>query len=88
VGGVLAGSRGAIVTAEAGAGCDIGMIKGGSLPYAGGMTVIAGVAAGDVIGCFAGSRYAVVTAEAGATNGIVVHARKWFPELICVTFFA
>ncbi|HBE93459.1 MAG TPA: hypothetical protein DDW55_13440, partial [Gammaproteobacteria bacterium] len=65
-----------------------GMLKGRPLPRAGGMAVIAAVATGNVVGRLACRCYAVVTAEAGTTNGIVIHACNWFPELISVTFLA
>ena len=82
----FAGGYGAVVTGKTGAGCDAGMIKGGPLPRTGRMAVIAGVAAGNVIRCLACRHYAVVTTEAGTNNCIVVHAGKWSPELVRVTF--
>ena len=64
------------------------MIKGRRHPAIGGVTVIAAVVTGDVAGRLARGRGAVVTTEAGTNHRIVIHARKWFPELIRVTFFA
>ena len=76
------------MTGKTRAGCDVGVIKGSPLPCAGYMTVIAAVAAGNVIRHLACRHYAVVTTEAGTNNRIVVHAGEWFPELVRVTFLA
>jgi len=62
---VLAGRGGTVVTACAVAG-HIGMIKGRRCPAIGGMTIIAVVVTGNVVGRLAQCRGAVVTAEAGA----------------------
>ena len=73
---------------KTGAGRDVGMIKGCPLPRTGGVAVIAVVAAGNVIRHLACRCYAIMATETGTHNYIVVHAYKWFPELICVTFLA
>lgn len=82
----LAGGGGAVVTAKAGSGYDAAMIKVRPLPRVGGVAVITAVAADHVVRCFACSCCAIVTTEAGTNHHIVVHAYKWFPELIRVTF--
>ena len=84
--GCLAGGDGAVVAGKTGAGSDIGMIKVCPLPRTGGVAVITAIAAGNVIRRLACCCYAIVATETGTHNYIVVHAYKWFPELICMTF--
>lgn len=69
--GVLAGRRGAVVTAGTVAG-DTAVIESRRYPAIGGVTKIAGIVAGDVINRLTGGGGAVVTAETATDNVCVI----------------
>ena len=56
-------------------------------PAIGGVTVIAAVVTGNVVGRLALGGGAVMTTRAGTNYRVMVHPCKWPPELIRMTFF-
>ena len=67
---------------------DLTVIKVGRLPGAGCVTVIAGVAAGDVVAVFSFRRTAVVAGETTANNVTVIDANDRFPACVAVAILA
>jgi hypothetical protein len=80
---VLAGRIGTVVTART-ITSDIDMVKIRRGPGSGYVTVITGVAAGDVCGCLAGCRIAVVTGAASTNYLDVVDSYCWRPKIHAV----
>ena len=64
------------------------MIEHGRGPGIGGVAVIAGGAAGDMVGCFTDGRRAVVAAEAGAEHGAMIDPGHRGPGVCTMTVLA
>ena len=64
------------------------MIEHGRGPGIGGVAVIAGGAAGDMVGCFTDGSRAVVAAEAGAEHGAMIDPGHRGPGVCTMTVLA
>ena len=83
----LAGCRAAIMAGSTGTGGYTAVVEHGRYPAIGIMAVIAGIAAGDVVGRLAGRRRAVMTAETGANHTGMIYADNGAPDCRAVAVF-